>query len=52
MNPAMYLSYGSAEKAGLNPDGALTADSPLKGGATDGKNIGADLIAISQAFKP
>ncbi len=42
INQAMYTSFPSAAAAGLNEDGTLTAKSPNRRAATDGKDIGVD----------
>ena len=37
-----WFSFGDAASAGLNPDGTLTANSPLRGRANDGTDLGVD----------
>lgn len=46
----MYLVVASAASAGLRTDGTLTPEAPLRGGATDGKDIGVDFEELQRVF--
>jgi len=46
----MYTSFPSAGAAGLNPDGTLTAKSPIRRAGSDGKDVGVDFDALRRAF--
>ena len=45
-----FRLWVSAKAAGVNPNGTLQDSSPLKRAATDGTDIGADLVALSAAL--
>lgn len=47
---AQWLSFASAAAAGLNPDGTLTENSPLRRTATDGTDIGVDFAGLAAAL--
>ena len=47
---AQWLSFASAAAAGLNPDGTLTENSPLRRAATDGIDIGVDCAGLAAAL--
>ena len=49
INQGMYTSYPNAAAAGLNDDGTLTAKSPNRRAASDGKDIGVDFDALQRA---
>jgi hypothetical protein len=49
-DPARYRVLSSAAEAGLNPDGTLTAASPLKGRGTDGSDPGVDFEGLKRAL--
>jgi hypothetical protein len=44
----MYTSFPSAAAAGLQEDGTLTAKSPNRRAATDGKDIGVDFDELQR----
>ena len=46
-----WISVPDAKTAGLNPDGTLTPNSPLRRRATDGTDLGVDFAALSAALK-
>lgn len=48
-NVVGWILTGTAEQSGLNPDGTLRYG-PLKGAATDGKDLGVDFAALSSAL--
>jgi hypothetical protein len=50
IDQAMYISFPSAQAAGLNPDGTLTAKSPNRAAGTDGKDIGVDFDELLRAY--
>jgi len=50
IDQAMYTSFPSAGAAGLNPDGTLTAKSPIRRAGSDGKDVGVDFDALRRAF--
>ena len=45
-----WFSFGDAASAGLNPDGTLTANSPLKRRANDGTDLGVDFERLNAAL--
>ena len=47
---SQWISFSSAKAAGLNPDGTLASNSPLKGRATDGKDLGVDFAGLATAL--
>jgi hypothetical protein len=47
----MYMAFRNPAAAGINADGTLTATSPLRRGATDGKDIGVDFDELQRALK-
>jgi hypothetical protein len=45
-----WISVPDAKAAGLNPDGTLASNSPLRKRATDGTDLGVDFAALSAAL--
>ena len=45
-----WLSFGDAASAGLNPDGTLSTNSPLKRRAKDGSDLGVDFERLNAAL--
>jgi hypothetical protein len=50
VNQGMYTSFANAAAAGINMDGTLTAKSPNRRAATDGKDIGVDFDELQRAM--
>jgi hypothetical protein len=50
INQGMYASFPSASAVGINPDGTLTANSPIRRAGTDGKDIGVDFGELQSAM--
>jgi len=48
----MYMAFRNPAAAGINADGTLTPTSPLRRGATDGKDIGVDFDELQRALTP
>jgi hypothetical protein len=48
----MYMAFRNAASAGINADGTLAPTSPLRRGATDGKDIGVDFDELQRALRP
>jgi hypothetical protein len=48
----MYMAFRNAAAAGITADGTLTRRSPLRRGATDGKDIGVDFDELQRALRP
>ena len=49
VNQTMYTSFPNAATAGLKKDGTLTAKSPNRRAATDGRDIGVDFEELQRA---
>jgi hypothetical protein len=51
INQAMYTSFASPTAAGLNADGTLTMQSPVRRAGTDGQDIGVDFVKLQRALR-
>lgn len=48
--PPQWIAVPDAKTGGLNPDGTLTSNSPLRRRATDGSDLGVDFARLSAAL--
>lgn len=48
----MYMAFRNPASAGMNADGTLARTSPLRRGATDGKDIGVDFDELQRSLRP